>query len=134
MNLIYRNYHSIKTFCSIAVLSALLTGCAMTGSTSFQAMSSSYREVLEGYANDNILINIIRASERLPLSFLDMPNVTGSGSISGGVGIAGNIMSANPASIRGFFTSSAEIAGSYYAPNASFAVNNSFNFTQSSLA
>jgi hypothetical protein len=133
MNLIYRNYHSIKTFCSIAVLSALLTGCAMTGSTSFQAMSSSYREVLEGYANDNILINIIRASERLPLSFLDMPNVTGSGSISGGVGIAGNIMSANPASIRGFFTSSAEIAGSYYAPNASFAVNNSFNFTQSSL-
>lgn len=133
MNLIHRNYHSIKTFCSIAVLSALLTGCAMTGSTSFQAMSSSYREVLEGYANDNILINIIRASEQLPMSFMDMPNVTGSGSIGGGVGIAGTIMSANPGSILGFFKSSSEISGSSYAPNASFAVNNSFNFTQSSL-
>lgn len=133
MNLIQRNYHSIKTACFIAGLSALLTGCSMTGSTSFQAMSSSYREVLEEYANSNILINVIRASEHLPMSFLDMPNVIGSGSIGAGVGVATNVMSANPASIAGFFASTAANAGSYYAPNASFAVNNSFNFTQSSL-
>ncbi len=133
MNLLQRNYHSIKTACSLAVLSALLTGCSMTGSTSFQAMSASYREVLEEYANNNILINVIRASEQLPMSFLDMPNVIGSGSVNAGVGIATNIMSANPASLSGFFGSTAANAGSYYGSNAGFAVNNSFNFTQSSL-
>jgi hypothetical protein len=88
MNLIQQNFHSIKAMCSVAVLSALLTGCGMTGSTSFQAMSSSYREVLEGYANDNILINVIRASEQLPMTFLDMPTVVGSGTIASSVGVS----------------------------------------------
>ena len=133
MKLIQRNYHSIKAVCSITFLSALLTGCGMTGSTSFQAMSSSYREVLEGYANDNILINVIRASEQLPMTFLDMPTVVGSGTIASSVGVSSNIMSANPASIGGFFSSAAANAGSYYAPSVGFGVNNSFNFTQSSL-
>jgi hypothetical protein len=133
MNLIQRKYHSIKAVCSIAVLSALLTGCGLTGSTSFQAMSTSYREILEGYANDNILINVIRASEQLPMSFLDMPSVIGTGSIGASVGLATNLMSANPASIGGFFSATAANAGSYYAPSAAWAVNNSFNFTQASL-
>lgn len=133
MKLIQRNYHSIKAVFSIAFLSALLTGCGMTGSTSFQSMSTSYREVLEGYANDNILLNVIRASEQLPMSFLDMPSVIGSGSISASVGVSSNIMSANPASVGGFFSSVATNAGSYYAPSAGMGVNNSFNFTQSSL-
>lgn len=133
MNLIQQNYHSIKAVCSLAVLSAILTGCGLTGSTSFQAMSTSYREVLEGYANDNILINVIRASEKLPMSFLDMPSVIGTGSISATAGIATNIMSTNPASIAGFFSSTAANAGAYYAPSASLGINNSFNFTQSSL-
>lgn len=133
MNLFQRNYHSIKAVCSIAVLSALMTGCGMTGSTSFHAMSTSYREVLEGYANDNILLNVIRASEQLPMSFLDMPSVIGSGSISASAGISTNIRSANPGSIGGFLSSTAANAGSYYAPSAGLGVNNSFNFTQSSL-
>jgi hypothetical protein len=133
MNVIQRNYHSIKAVCSIAAMSVILTGCGMTGSTSFQAMSSSYREVLESYSNDNILINVIRASEQLPMSFLDMPSVIGSGSIGASVGVATNVMSANPASIGGFLSATAANAGSYYAPSASFGVNNSFNFTQSSL-
>ncbi len=98
MKLIQRNYHSIEAVCFITFLSALLTGCGMTGSTSFQAMSSSYREVSEGYANDNILINVIRASEQLPMTFLDMPTVVGSGTIASSVGVSTSIMSANPAS------------------------------------
>jgi hypothetical protein len=128
MKLIQRNYHSIKAVCFITFLSALLTGCGMTGSTSFQAMSSSYREVLEGYANDNILINVIRASEQLPMTFLDMPTVVGSGTIASSVGVSTSIMSANPASIGGFFSSAAANAGSYYAPSVGFGVNNGFNF------
>lgn len=135
MNSIQRNNYSIKSFCLALALPVLVTGCGMTGtgSVSFQAMSNSYREVLESYANDNILINVIRASEQLPMSFLDMPSVIGTGSVSASVGIGTNIMSTNPASVSGFFSSSAANAGTYYAPNASLGVNNSFNFTQSSL-
>lgn len=133
MNSLLRNCQLIKTAGTVILVSAFLSGCGLTGSTSFQAMSSSYREVLEGYANDNILINVIRASEQLPMTFLDMPSVVGTGSIGASVGIATNIMSTNPASISGFFSSTAANAGSYYAPNAGLAVNNSFNFTQSSL-
>ena len=135
MNSIHRNNYSIKSFCLALALPVLVTGCGMTGtgSVSFQAMSNSYREVLESYANDNILINVIRASEQLPMSFLDMPSVIGTGSVSASVGIGTNIMSTNPASVAGFFSSSAANVGTYYAPNASLGVNNSFNFTQSSL-
>jgi hypothetical protein len=134
MNLLQRNIHAIKPACTIAVLSALLTGCSsMTGTTSFQAMSNSYREVLETYANDNILINIIRASEQLPMSFLDMPSVIGSGSVGGSVGIGATVMSVNPGSVGGFLSASAATTGTSYAPSAGFVVNNSFNFTQSSL-
>jgi len=133
MNFIQKKYNSMKRIFFIAFLSLVLTGCGLTGTTSFQAMSSSYREVLEGYANDNILINVIRASEQLPMTFLDMPSVVGTGSIGASVGITANVMSANPASISGFFSSTAANAGSYYAPNIGLAVNNSFNFTQSSL-
>lgn len=135
MNSFQRNLRSIKAACFVLLLPALLTGCGVTGtgSVSFQAMTNSYREVLEGYANDNILINVIRASEQLPMSFLDMPNVIGTGSVSAAIGIGTNIMSTNPASVSGFFSSSAATTGTYYAPNASFAVNNGFNFTQSSL-
>jgi hypothetical protein len=59
--------------------------------------------------------------------------VVGTGSIGAAVGVATNITSANPSSIGGFFSSTAANAGSYYAPNVGLAVNNSFNFTQSSL-
>jgi hypothetical protein len=102
----------------------------MTGSTSFQAMSSAYREVLEGYANDNILINIIRTSEQLPMTFLDMPSVIGTGSVSADASVNALIQSANPASVAGFFSAT---DGSNVNPYVGLAVNNSFNFTQSSL-
>jgi hypothetical protein len=67
------------------------------------------------------------------MSFLDMPSVIGSGSVGGSVGIGANVMSANPASVSGFLSASAATTGTYYAPSAGFVVNNSFNFTQSSL-
>lgn len=108
----------------------LLSGCTMTGSTSFQAMSSAYREVLEGYANDNILINIVRASEQLPMTFLDMPSVIGTGIVGADVSVNALIESANPASVAGFFSAT---DGSNVNPYIGLAVNNSFNFTQSSL-
>jgi len=115
---------------TLLTLTLLLAGCSMTGSTSFRDMSSSYRDVLEGYANDNILINVVRASQHLPMTFLDMPSVIGTGSIGTNVGVNAEISSLQPNSVPGFFSAA---PGSSYAPSVSMSVNNSFNFTQSSL-
>lgn len=123
---------SIFTTLMISALT-LLTGCiGSTNSVSFREMSSAYREVLEQYANDNLLLNVARSSKRMPLSFLDMPSVTGSGAINSTLGIGGTMASLAPASsVAGFFTPAA--GGTSYTPNASLTVNNGFNFTQSSL-
>ena len=111
---------------------SVLTGCAgLTNSTSFREMSSAYRDVLEQYANDNVLLNIVRASKAMPVSFLDMPNVTGSGSINNSLQVGPSIIGVAPgSSVAGFFTPT---AGSGISAGVSLAVNNGFNFTQSSL-
>jgi len=125
-DLVHKSKQLLLAFSGLAILS----GCAMTGSTSFQSMSSAYREVLEGYANDNILINIVRASEQLPMTFLDMPSVIGTGSIGANASVNAIIQSANPSSFAGFF-SATDLSN--VNPYVGLAVNNSFNFTQSSL-
>jgi hypothetical protein len=94
-------------------------------------MSSAYREILEQYANDNVLLNIVRASKSMPVSFLDMPSVTGSGSINNQVQFGPTIQGVAPgSSLAGFFTPA---TGSGFSAGATLAVNNGFNFTQSSL-
>ena len=114
------------------LLISVLSGCAgLTNSTSFREMSSAYREVLEQYANDNVLLNIVRSSKSMPVSFLDMPSVMGSGGISNSLQVGPSIYGVAPgSSLAGFFTPA---AGSGVSAGVSLAVNNSFNFTQSSL-
>lgn len=110
----------------------VLSGCAgLTNSTSFREMSSAYREVLEQYANDNVLLNIVRSSKSMPVSFLDMPSVMGSGGVSNSIQAGPSIYGVAPgSSLAGFFTPA---GGSGVSAGVSLAVNNSFNFTQSSL-
>lgn len=113
------------------VIPLIITGCAVTGSTTFREMSTSYRDVLENYSNDNILINIVRASETLPLSFLDMPSVVGSGTITETGGISSTLIPTSPTgSVPQFFSAG---AGSSYGPFANISISKNFNFTQSSL-
>lgn len=114
------------------LLVSLLAGCGgLTNSTSFREMSSAYRDVLEQYSNDNILLNIVRSSQSMPVSFLDMPSVMGSGAVSNQVQFGPTIYGVAPgSSVAGFFTPAAQ---SSYAAGVTLGVNNSFNFTQSSL-
>lgn len=112
------------------VAAITLSGCTQMGSTSFRNMSSAYRDVLETYANDNVLLNIVRSSKQMPVSFLDMPSVVGTGSVQAQAGVAGFISSSAPSSVAGFFSAT---AGSSVGPSVGLSVNNSFNFTQSSL-
>ncbi len=111
----------------------ILGGCTSINSSSFRDMSSAYRDVLEGYANDNVLLNVVRASKRMPVSFLEMPSVVGTGNVSAGAGVSGSVYSAAPTTLSGFFTADNTAGTSSYAPNLTLSVNNGFNFTQSSM-
>lgn len=118
---------SVLTVCLL-----VLSGCATTNKTSFKNMTAAYRDVVEAYANENILLNVIRASQRMPLSFLDIPSVIGSGSFSASAAINTNIYN-DPTSIAGWFSASDVTGSSYSAATAGVSVNNGFTFTQASL-
>jgi hypothetical protein len=108
----------------IAIVALVLTsGCTSINSTSFSNMSSAYREVVESYSNDNILLNIVRSSKNMPLSFLDIPSVIGTGSVLSTAGLT---------SYQAGVPSSA-LPPTSTTGNVGLTVNNGFTFTQASL-
>ena len=115
------------------LIGLFLSGCVSTQSSNFKETSSAYREVVEQYANDNILLNIVRASKDMPMSFLDIPSVVGSGSYTASAGATGSNTLMNgqsPLDPLGRFLSSNT---ANYGGTLGMTVNNSFTFTQSSL-
>ena len=100
----------------------LMGGCTTINSTSFNNMSSAYRDAVEGYSNDNILLNVVRASKNMPMSFLDIPSVIGTGNVVTDVGLATAQTSVGTAAV------SSTTGGSL-----GLSVNNGFTFTQASL-
>ena len=118
----------------VLTLLVVLTGCGSINSMTFRSMSSAYREVVESYSNDNILINIVRASQKMPVSFLDIPSIMGTGNVVANAGLSGTVFGANPGSVAGFFQPWAGARGlASYAPSASMNVSGGYTFTQSSL-
>lgn len=127
MNFFFRIY---KALAAITVLNAL-AGCSSPMAPDFSEMSAKYANILEQYQINMIFQNILRSSENRPVSFLDMPNINGSGSIT-----------VNPYA-SGFFSGGIIPYNAAYlpisgglnsiTPGVSLSVGNSFNFTQSSL-
>ena len=109
----------------------LIGGCSSTLTPDFGEMSAKYANSLEQYQINMIFQNIVRSSANRPVSFLDMPTINGSGSI----GIT--------PSVSAFFSGGALPYNSSYnviqgglasvTPSTSLTLNNTFNFTQSSL-
>ena len=108
----------------------LIQSCTGIYPTSFADLSSAHRQVIEQYSNENILLNIIRSSKNSPMSFLDIPSVIGTGSVSSEAKLSGNVNSLNPSSTAGFFSAT---TGSNYGGAMGLTVNNGFTFTQASL-
>ena len=107
----------------IATVALVLTsGCTSINSTSFSNMSSAYREVVESYSNDNILLNIVRSSKNMPLSFLDIPSVIGTGNVLANASVS------TTQSVGTFSVPPSAVTGL-----AGLTVNNGFTFTQASL-
>jgi hypothetical protein len=111
------------------LLLLLLTGCAAINSVSFHNMSTSYRDLVEQHNNDNILVNIVRSSKTLPVSFMDISSVYGNGYVSPNMNIGANFSPTNPQSLGGIFS------GQSSSTNISMGINVSsgFTFTQNSL-
>lgn len=111
----------ISTLVAIVAL-VMTSGCTSINSTSFSNMSSAYREVVESYSNDNILLNIVRSSKNMPLSFLDIPSVIGTGNVLANASVSttqsAGTFSVPPSAVTGL---------------AGLTVNNGFTFTQASL-
>jgi len=118
----------------LLVIPMTLLGCALPA-PSFSDMSQSYQTEMETFQNNNILINIVRASKNMPLSFLDIPNVVGSGTFSASVGASANLYGSGT-SAGAFFspaTTTAMGSYSYWSPTTTLSVNSTFNFSLSSL-
>jgi len=111
-------------FHQLALLSILstLTGCTTINSTSFSDLSSAYREVVEEYSNNNILLNIVRTSKNMPMSFCSIPSVIGTGNVQS---------NATAATVNNLGLSSQP--DHVYSGSLGLSVNNGFTFTQASL-
>ena len=70
-----------QAFVSV-LLTLMLSGCGSLNVPEFSDMSTRYTEVLEQYQINMIFQNIVRAANARPLSFLDIPNINGSGNVS----------------------------------------------------
>ena len=104
----------------MAAVVAVLSGCGSTNSTTFRSMSAAYREVVESYSNDNTLINVVRASQKMPVSFLDIPSIMGTGNVSANASLTGTANSLSTMS-------------NTVTPTVGLTVSGGYTFTQSSL-
>jgi hypothetical protein len=121
----------IRNILPLCLLTLALGGCGSATAPDFSAMSAKYANTLEQYQINMIFQNILRSSENRPVSFLDMPTINGSGSITAApyasAFFAGGVFPANASyqAINGGLAS--------LTPGVALTVGNNFNFTQSSL-
>lgn len=116
----------------LATLSIIfIGGCSSALTPDFGEMSAKYANTLEQYQINMIFQNILRAANNRPVSFLDMPTINGSGSI----GIAPSVSGLFSGGAIPYNASYNVIQGGFstISPSASLTLNNTFNFTQSSL-
>lgn len=103
----------------------ILSGCGAHYTPSFTKMSTGYAQYLAQYQTDSILMNLVRASEEKPLSFLDIPSINASGNTSQSHSIGLSLGGLTADNFTGAIVSAS--------PTSSVGVGTSFNFTQSSL-
>ena len=116
-----KHIYKVKSLAAVALI-FMAAGCTSINSTSFSNMSSAYREVIESYSNDNILLNVVRTSKNMPLSFLDIPSVIGTGNVLANAGAS------TTQSVGTVATPPSVSSG-----NIGLAVSSGFTFTQASL-
>lgn len=117
----------LKRIFAATFVALTVGGCTTPVTPDFTEMSANYAGILEQYQLNSILINIVRASNERPLSFLDIPSINGSGSVTTSPSISGSMNGF----IGGLAGGPAGIAS--ISPSLNLSFGNSFNFSQSSL-
>lgn len=121
----------VKRILLSAYIATMLGGCGSTTVPEFGDMSTRYTDVLEQYQINSIFYNIIRSANSRPLSFLDIPAINGSGTISIAPGASalfnGGTLAANAVG--------SNIAGGLASvtPSLGLSIGKSVNFSQVSL-
>jgi hypothetical protein len=112
----------------------MLVGCTTPMTPDLAGMSSKYAMLLEQYQINMVFANIMRSATQRPLSFLDMPTIQGSGTITntpslsntfvtGGIGLVPS--SVGSSTLNGLANA---LTGGW-----TLGFGNTFSFTQSSL-
>lgn len=112
-----------------AVALSLLSGCAQVG-PDFNQMTGAYSATVDQHNRNSLLVNLIRAANRLPTQFTTIPSVIGTGTITTQAGLSANLYSLDPTSAAGFFSAA---SGSSSSLSASLAAQRQFSFTLSAL-
>lgn len=81
----FRSKQSIIKAIALTGVCSLIAGCSVPN-PKMEDMAAEYQNTVEQYNFNNILLNIVRGSDNLPLSFLDIPSIIGTGSFSAGTG------------------------------------------------
>ncbi len=113
---------------SIVALS-LLGGCAQVA-PDFNQMTGAYSATVDQHNRNSLLVNLLRAANRLPTQFTTIPSVIGTGTVSTQAGLSANLYSLDPASAAGFFSAA---TGSSTQLSASLTAQRQFSFTLSTL-
>lgn len=74
----------------LVLVGILCLAACSAPSPNFGEMSEKYASTLVQYQMNMQLANIVRASTQRPMSFLDIPNITGVGTITTTVGASGS--------------------------------------------
>lgn len=118
-----------KTMIALTCAAMFMSGCSTVG-PDFTSMTEAYERAIDMHQRKSILVNIMRASDSLPLVFTDVTTVSGTGSIAMSGSLNANISSADPSSFNGFFSSK---TGSSAGLSTGLATNRSFTFSLGSL-
>lgn len=109
----------------LLVAGILCLAACSSPSPNFGEMSEKYASTLVQYQMNMQLANIVRSSTQRPMSFLDIPNITGTGSITSTLGTSGSIYT--------YPLRASNPTDSIFGASAGIAMANTFNFSQSSL-
>jgi len=101
-----------------------ISGCSSMPKPNFKSMAEEYQNTIEQYNFNNILLNVVRGSEGLPMSFLDIPNIIGTGTFSASLSSSWG----QPNIVPGLFNAVQSLT-----MTPSVTTGNTFNYTQSSL-
>jgi hypothetical protein len=117
-----------KVFLLVFFSLSFLGGCTTPSTPDFLEMTKKYASVIEQYQIDMIFANIIRSALDRPLSFLDIPNITGTGSVTNTASLFANF-----AGTGAFVADRLQGSLATVTPSWSLQFGNSFNFSQASL-